>query len=169
VPAPHPPEPPIPEPQAEEAQPSAEVPAVAVTAEEPGRGPGAERQPHTAPHDEIIAVVNDLMERAGSRPVTLDTLANALKARGFSRTSGSPRLITRLRRIKEIDVSRSGVITLLGAGAVTRPADQVAMEPPPVSPDDAEAPPPPPAGASRRRRSRRGRRRRPRSEPAPAV
>jgi len=126
-------------------------------------------EPHTAPHDEIIAVVHDLMQRLPARTVTLDTLANALKARGFSRTPGSPRLITRLRRIKEIDVSRSGVITLLGAGAATRPADQVAREPAPVSPDDAEAPPPPPAGASRRRRSRRGRRRRPRSEPAPAV
>ena len=109
------------------------------------------------------------MQRLPARTVTLDTLANALKARGFSRTPGSPRLITRLRRIKEIDVSRSGVITLLGAGAATRPADQVAMEPAPVSTDDVEAPPAPPAGASRRRRSRRGRRRRPRSEPAPAV
>jgi len=126
-------------------------------------------EPHTAPHDEIIAVVHDLMQRLPARTVTLDTLANALKARGFSRTPGSPRLITRLRRIKEIDVSRSGVITLLGAGAATRPADEVVMEPAPVPPDDAEAPPAPPAGASRRRRSRRGRRRRPRSEPAPAV
>ena len=124
-------------------------------------------EPHTAPHDEIIAVVHDLMQRSPARTVTLDTLANALKARGFSRTSGSPRLITRLRRIKEIDVSRSGVITLLGATA-TRPAEQDVMEPAPVSPDDVEAPPAPPAGASRRRRSRRGRRRRPRAEPAPA-
>ena len=124
-------------------------------------------EPHTAPHDEIIAVVHDLMQRLPARTVTLDTLANALKALGFSRTPGSPRLITRLRRIKEIDVSRSGVITLLGATA-TRPADQDMMEPAPVSPDDVEAPPAPPAGASRRRRSRRGRRRRPRAEPAPA-
>ena len=136
-------------------------------------------EPHTAPHDEIIHVVQDLMRRSPARTVTLDTLANALKERGFSRTPGSPRLITRLRRIKEIDVSRSGVITLLDAGAATRPADPVVMEPAPVPPTGLEASlgpdmePPgdaaPLGDAPRRRRSRRGgRRRRPRSAPAPA-
>jgi hypothetical protein len=85
----------------------------AVVAEEPV---APESPPHTAPHDEIINVVRDLIERSPARPVTLDSLANALKARGFSRPPGSPRLITRLRRIKEINLSRAGVITLYGSG-----------------------------------------------------
>lgn len=72
-----------------------------------------EGEPHTAPHDEIVAVVHDLVSSAPGRPVTIDSLANALKARGFSRPPGSPRLITRLRRIKELTVNRAGVITLV--------------------------------------------------------
>ena len=52
---------------------------------------------------------------APARTVTLDALANALKARGFSRPPGSPRLITRLRRIRELqstapDRSRSWIL-----------------------------------------------------------
>jgi len=74
-------------------------------------------EPHTAPHDELVTVVQDLIQNAGSRVVTIDMLANALKARGFSRPPGSPRLITRLRRIKELTVSRSGAITLTEGAA----------------------------------------------------
>src|SRR6266852_1029298 len=69
-------------------------------------------EPHTAPHDELVGIVRDLIGAAGGRVVTLDTLANTLKSRGFSRPPGSPRLVTRLRRIKELTVSRSGTITL---------------------------------------------------------
>jgi len=148
-------------------------PATPPIAETPG-------EPHTAPHDEIIAVVRDLMQRSPTRVVTIDTLANALKARGFSRPPGSPRLITRLRRIKEISVSRSGVIALLGDGAAG-PAEVVtasapaarheggaAGEPDVAAPDRAGAPEQ--ASPSRRRRSRRGgRRHRPRSARAPAA
>src|SRR5204863_5516787 len=80
-------------------------------------------EPHTAPHDEIVAVVRDLARSRGT--VTLDSLANALKSRGFSRPPGSPRLITRLRRIKELDVNRAGVITLVGDAAVSaEPAER---------------------------------------------
>src|SRR5437773_1926572 len=77
--------------------------------------PAAGAEPHTAPHDEIVAVVRDLARARGT--VTLDSLANALKSRGFSRPPGSPRLITRLRRIKELDVNRAGVITLVDDAA----------------------------------------------------
>jgi hypothetical protein len=136
--------------------------------------------PHTAPHDEIIAVVHDLMQRSPTRSVTLDALANALKTRGFSRPPGSPRLITRLRRIKEISVSRSGVITLLGEGATTLSREPGISEATPAAPTQVQTllapdmPSPVPAApvdqAPHRRRSRRGgRRRRPRSEGAPVV
>jgi hypothetical protein len=93
-------------------------------------GAGAE-EPHTAPHDELLGVARDLIERSAGRMVTLDALANALKARGFSRPPGSPRLITRLRRLRELQVSRSGQITLLDAGA---PSPAPAPEPPPEPP-----------------------------------
>ena len=147
-----------------------------VVAETPAEvGEEAAASAHTAPHDEIINVVHDLMQRSPTRAVTIDTLANALKGRGFSRTPGSPRLITRLRRIKEISVSRSGVITLVGEGAETVPAPVEPAAPPPVesiaeapiaaSVDAAAtpAPSPPPAApgqARQRRRPWRGRRRR---------
>ena len=73
-------------------------------------------EPHTAPHDELLGVARDLIYRAPARMVTLDALANALKARGFSRPPGSPRLITRLRRIRELQINRAGHITLLDLG-----------------------------------------------------
>jgi hypothetical protein len=52
--------------------------------------------------------------------VIIDAVANALKARGFQRPPGSPRLVTRLRRIRELVVSPSGTITLADAAALPR-------------------------------------------------
>jgi hypothetical protein len=92
----------------------------------------AAAEPHTAPHDELLGVARELIRVSPGRTVTLDSLANALKGRGFSRTPGSPRLITRLRRIRELAVSRSGHITLvdpqaeaagIDAGADSEPID----------------------------------------------
>jgi hypothetical protein len=76
----------------------------------------AAAEPHTAPHDEIVGVVRDLLATSPGG-VSLDALANSLRERGFSRPPGSPRLITRLRRIKELDVSRIGTIRLMAEGA----------------------------------------------------
>jgi hypothetical protein len=135
-------------------------------------------------------VVRELSERAPGHHVTLDALANALKQRGFSRPPGSPRLITRLRRIKELEVSRSGVITLVGGAAPMAVAEPVEGERPrdrgldqqPVEEeqaDDVDGNVAPleltPAAAperlsGRRRRSRRGgRRHRRRGAAAPAA
>jgi hypothetical protein len=116
---------------------------------------------HTAPHDEIVHIVRELVGLAPNGAVLIDSLARTLKARGFARTPGSPRLVTRLRRIKEIAVSPTGMITLGGEPA---PAEPVAAA---VA---AEAPPPDPGGAPRRRRSRRGGRgrRRPAAVPTPS-
>ncbi len=174
--------PPVPAPPADhEVLAIAEAPAIASAA--PASAVNGETPPQTAPHDEIIAVVHDLMQRSPGRPLTLDSLANALKARGFSRPSGSPRLITRLRRIKEISLSRSGVITLLGGGEPEAPPaaqepelqavdEAVDAESGPQPGNEALPRPEPSDGipASRRRRPRRGgwgRRRR--AEPVPAV
>ncbi len=88
-----------------------------------GRGPAPHAPrtpspdtPHTAPHDELVSVVRGLVEASPRRTVIIDAVANALKERGFQRPPGSPRLVTRLRRIREIVVSPSGVITLAEEG-----------------------------------------------------
>jgi hypothetical protein len=88
------------------------TPTGARVAADANREPAIE--PHTAPHDEIVNVVRELIDRSSDNALSIDTLANALKSRGFRRPSGSPRLITRLRRIKEITVDRVGRITLVG-------------------------------------------------------
>jgi hypothetical protein len=105
--------------------------------------PGPE--PHTAPHDEIINVVHDLIRANPSRAVSIDTLANALKARGFSRPSGSPRLITRLRRLKEIELGRTGMITLVDSargGEATPPPAETRTPETEETPEAEEAPAP---------------------------
>jgi len=69
---------------------------------------GSANTPRAAPSDEILAVLRELL--APGQPVTLDALSSALKARGFNRPPGSPRLVTRLRQMKDIEVSPSGTI-----------------------------------------------------------
>lgn len=88
----------------------AKAPAAAARPPEPA----AIEAPHTAPHDEVIHVLRELIQRSPDGTVPIDSVANALKARGFRRPPGSPRLITRLRRMKEITVSPTGMITLAG-------------------------------------------------------
>jgi hypothetical protein len=126
---------------------------------------------HTAPHDQLVDVVRELADDSPNGAVLIDTLARALKERGFSRPPGSPRLITRLRRIRELQVSRTGMITLTGAGGAAAPAEERPTEELPMAPGidvdaaaEEEATPgneaaPAPA-APRRSRRRRGRRRR---------
>ncbi len=94
-------------------------PARAATPAPPPQGPD---EPHTAPHDELVGVVRDLLATSPAG-VSLDALANALRERGFSRPPGSPRLITRLRRIKQLEVSRSGTIRLIDDGAGSAAGD----------------------------------------------
>ena len=154
------------------------------------------QEPHTAPHDEIINVVRDLVRGSQARSISIDALANALKARGFSRPPGSPRLITRLRRLKEIDLSRSGMVTLVDGNPGPEQPAPPAEEPAPraraaalseavaevaapiVDEDEGPQPgneriqesaSPPVSDDSRRRRRRGGRRRRGRGRPQPTA
>jgi hypothetical protein len=151
-------------------------------------GPPAPADAHTAPHDEVVAVVRGLVESSPTRRISIDVLANTLKSRGFRRPPGSPRLLTRLRRIREIVVSPSGAIMLAdeAPGEAGRPVDEVRTREPVDAPLDAAPAPldgsgteeaespagPPPAPqasrGSRRRRRWRGGRRRPAQSPAPA-
>lgn len=145
---------------------------------------------HTAPHDEVVAVVRELVEASPSRRVSIDVLANALKSRGFRRPPGSPRLLTRLRRIREIVVSPSGAIMLAdeapGEAGAGRPVEEDRPREPVEAPAGAASgaldgsgsgaaelpagpsPAPPASRGSRRRRRWRGGRRRPAQSPAPA-
>jgi hypothetical protein len=77
---------------------------------------------HTAPADEIKHVVEELLATAPGE-VTLDAVGNALKARGFRRTPGSPRLITRLRRLKGLEVTPRGIVRLIESARHERPPD----------------------------------------------
>jgi hypothetical protein len=127
---------------------------------------GGTGEAHTAPHDELIHVVRELVDGAGGRPILIDTLAQALKERGFRRTPGSPRLITRLRRIRELSVSPTGMISLVegvdGDGREPAAARPEPMEAPASAGGEAAAPAEgaPEPRRRRRRRSRRGGRRR---------
>jgi len=129
---------------------------------------------HSAPHDELVLVVRELAESSPNGAVLIDNVARTLKARGFSRPPGSPRLVTRLRRIKELSVSPTGMISLVhgttGHGAAS-PLASIPVEtmPPPEQPfeevaEGAAAPAPAPRRG--RRRSRRGGRGRRRASPA---
>src|SRR5262249_12346098 len=79
----------------------------------------------------------ELIARVPDGMVTIDALSNALKAHGFRRTPGSPRLITRLRRIKELDVGRTGAIRLTGGGGHVTSAEAAIH---PVEPARATVP-----------------------------
>jgi hypothetical protein len=123
---------------------------------------------HTAPHDEVVHLLRELASRSPSGSVLIDTLANALKSRGFRRPPGSPRLITRLRRMHELSVSPNGMITLVGGGGTDGGQPQAAAVAPEVEPETAPAAATAPSAPGRRRRSRRGGRRRRRStHPSP--
>ncbi|MGH7311672.1 MAG: hypothetical protein ACREJV_00750, partial [Candidatus Rokuibacteriota bacterium] len=125
---------------------------------------------HTAPHDEVVDLVRELVGRSPNGSVLIDTVANALKTRGFRRPPGSPRLITRLRRMRELSVSPTGMIRLVGGtgtdGDQPQAAEVSSPAEPGAAPVDADAPQTP---DRRRRRSRRGGRGRRRPGPPPAA
>ncbi len=134
---------------------AAPAPSLPISPAANGGEPAGEA--HTAPHDELLAVARELLAGAPERTVSIDALSNALKARGFRRTPGSPRLITRLRRIKELEVSRTGAVRLVEPGPADEAAERGAGEPEATpGTEDAAAPTP----GKRRRRRRGGRRRR---------
>jgi hypothetical protein len=179
-------------PAAPEARPRAAAPAPppprAAAGRPPAAAPARPQAPaaaHTAPHDELVSVVRDLVATSPRGSITIDAVANVLKARGFQRPPGSPRLITRLRRIRDLAVSPSGTITLGGEGAPAAeaepPAEEAAREggpagpapePSEAAPGDEEPAEPEAAarrGSRRRRRRRRGGGRRSAEQPAPTV
>lgn len=65
-----------------------------------------------APADEIVATIAELAAPSRDRWVNLDVLERALKAKGFVRPPGSPRLVTRLRNLKQVEVDAHGRVRL---------------------------------------------------------
>ncbi|HWO05356.1 MAG TPA: hypothetical protein VNQ54_11210 [Methylomirabilota bacterium] len=163
--------------------PRAPMPPRPVTHHAPApAAPAGDGAAHTAPLDELVDIVRELAQRSPNGSVLIDTLARSLKERGFSRPPNSPRLITRLRRIHELAVSRTGMITLVGVSGPPGDARRDEGPEPEVEdrgPRDVEAetdtgpepgneadqepgasPPDGAPGRPRRRGRRRGRRRR---------
>jgi hypothetical protein len=69
---------------------------------------------HAAPPDAIHDLMTRLSAGRAGGWVNLDVLENALKASGFARPAGSARLVTRLRKLKDFEVSEHGKVRLSG-------------------------------------------------------
>ena len=119
----------------------------------------SDEEAHGASHEQISATLARLAGGT-SRWINMDALANALKTEGFTRPPGSPRLVTRLRRMKDVEVSANGMVRLVSSGA--EPPGEPIVGPAADLTADATAP-------RRRPRRRGGRgRRRPSTEAATA-
>lgn len=69
---------------------------------------------HGASREQMLAVISRLSAGQTGRWINLDVLERALKAEGFSRPPGSPRLVTRLRALKkDVEVDSHGRVRLL--------------------------------------------------------
>jgi hypothetical protein len=69
-------------------------------------------EPHGASRDQMVDLVHRLAEGRPSPWVNLDVLESALKREGYSRPANSPRLVTRLRRLKDFEVDSHGRVRL---------------------------------------------------------
>lgn len=67
---------------------------------------------HGASRDQMVAIVEDLARGRSTPWVNLDVLEAALKRLGFQRPPNSPRLVTRLRRLKGFEVDSHGRVRL---------------------------------------------------------
>jgi len=121
---------------------------------------GAEKDIQGATPEQIIATIARLTARAPERGVNLDLLINALKAEGFGRPAGSPRLVTRLRKMKDVEVSPTGMVRLVSLPPGPLPTELSASS----APEPTAAAPAVKAASGKRPRRRGGRgRRRPKS------
>jgi len=82
-----------------------------------GIAQGIGEEPHGASREQMILVIGRLTNSDPARWVNLDVLEKSLKAEGFSRPPGSPRLVTRLRMLKEVEVDSHGRVHLTPGGA----------------------------------------------------
>jgi hypothetical protein len=107
-----------------------------------------EGTPLSAPDAQLQEIVDELLQQQPAG-VMLDSVANRLKALGFERPPGSPRLVTRVRALSGIDVSPRGLVRRKGESA----AEEEVAEAPLAEGEESESP------ARKGRRRRRGGRR----------
>ncbi len=88
---------------------------------------GVSKDIQGATPEQIIATIARITSRAPERGVNLDLLINALKAEGFGRPAGSPRLVTRLRKMKDVEVSPTGMVRLVSLPPGPLPIDLPAI------------------------------------------
>jgi len=101
---------------------------------------------HGATRDQIVSVIGRLSGSDPTRWINLDVLEKALKSEGFARPPGSPRLVTRLKMFKDVEVDSHGRARL-----VAEP--ESAAEPAPAA--EAEEAPAEKAAPKKRRRRRK--------------
>jgi len=89
----------------------------------PARPAAYAEEPHGASREQFLSVIRRLTRNEPGRWVNVDVLETALKQEGFSRPPGSPRLVTRLRRIRDVEVDAHGRVRIApaAAGAMNRP------------------------------------------------
>lgn len=139
---------------------SEHAPAVAASAAAHAPPPRQPRQPaslqiepHGATREQIMGVIGRLTSGDPARWVNLDVLEKALKNEGFSRPPGSPRLVTRLRMIKEVEIDSHGRARLSPGAAPPAPPPSSAA-PDGDAPEAADETSEAKAPAKRRRRRR---------------
>ena len=138
--------------RAEHPQPAAAAPArvpAAVTA-----AGYAAIEPHGASRQQMINVIDRLTGGDPGRWVNLDVLEKALKAEGFSRPPGSPRLVTRLRTLKEVEVDSHGRVHVVAGAVISAPPAAAVEAPPSAESAEADSDKPSPPKRRRRRRSK---------------
>jgi hypothetical protein len=102
---------------------------------------------HGATREQMISLIGRLTNNDVGRWVNLDVLENALKAEGFARPPGSPRLVTRLRTLKEVEIDSHGRVRV--TPSMAQPREEPAEAPAEKGGNAAGAAPP------KRRRKRR--------------
>ncbi|TMA73261.1 MAG: hypothetical protein E6J72_19825 [Deltaproteobacteria bacterium] len=109
-------------------------------AQQPAPPLASDEERHAASLDQIRAAIARLTASDPPRGVSLDTLTLALKAEGFQRPPGSPRLVTRLRRIKDVEMLPNGRVRLVGETAeIVSAAVEGTYDAAPASTPDAPA------------------------------
>ena len=114
---------------------------------------------HGASQEQLLQIISRLVATDPARTVTLDALTVALKSAGFQRPPGSPRLVTRLRRVPGVEVLPNGKVRLGGPGGASASGDGDAQAGAGAEPGEPTTDPLAEAGTGRPPRRRGGRRR----------
>ncbi len=98
----------------------------------------------TASPEDIREAIRSLTGGHPERWVNLDLVGNALRAKGFTRPPGSPRLVTRARQVEDVEVSPTGMARIRpgAAGPATEPVARTAPAESPAKPPRPRRPPP---------------------------